>query len=676
MNDLQVFGSVNSSGPPPTNNNSVLSVPATSTFGRVMEGSSQTVTVSNTGDATTFNASADGGFSPAATGSVTADGTSGLAVNVGATLGNRSGTLTVENTAVDSAAAGQGSDQAPITSALSATVVQDRVLDTGSVASTTNGGIDVGRQMLGTVTGTHTVTSTGADAENTRVTFSETASNTFGGYSATGLTEARATNADGVDVVLDGSTNMNIAYEFDFTQTGARDNDSQFILFNTGNGISGEGLAGETVLGGQPNSGQLRVYIQNATIVDNREVDATGVDLGSVLVGATTGAQTTTLSTTGDDDNFTRVTVDGTSATNGGVTIAAGSAQEFTDDADTTTRSLTGNFATSGVKNVDVNFNVSGEGLASETVNAVTVSATANVYQAADLTANTASTLGDGDSITVANADTTDGGQRAAAEIVSRSVTGAGWDVTGLNTGTTISQDSDVSGTASFNAAASGLLNGATATGSLMLGFQHANLSIQGTAVNDLGTATWNFEAEVSGNNSGLGEVALANGTGFSGLGIERGGGGTASLLGGAASSNTTVEMELSATPVGSGVSANDDALGDYLKLTGTGSDTFVLSMSYTGTPDTAVIQWWNAGSWVNAVDGNTTGTPNFLGDVAFDSATHLSLGNHGYDSNTNTAWAVLNHNSDFVAAIPEPGSILLVMIALGALGLYHKRRR
>jgi hypothetical protein len=673
-NDLELLGSTQSSAPPAANNNSVLSAPATSAFGRVMSGSSQSVTVSNTGDATTYGASSTGGFSPTATGSVTENGTSNLTVGVGSTLGSRSGTLTVTNTAPDSNGPGQGSAQAPIASSLSATVVQDRVLDAGTVAATTEGGIDLGRQMLGTVTGTHTVTSAGADVENTRLTFSETADNTFGGYAASGLAEIRATNADGVDVVLNGSNNMNIAYELDFTQTGARANDSQFILFNTGNGISGEDLAGEAVLGGQPNDGQLRVYIQNATIVDNREIDATGVDLGSVLVGSTTGAQTTTLTTTGDDDNFTRVTVDGTSASNDGVTIATGSDQEFTDASDSNTRSITGNFATSGSKNVDVDFNITGEGLANESVNAVTVNATANVYQAADLTTNDSTPLGDAASITVANADTTDGGQRAAAEIVTRTVSGDGWDVTGLNTGTTIDQNANVFGTTSFNAAASGLLNGAISTGTLLLGFQHADQSIQGTAANDLGTTTWNFEAVVSGNASGNGEANIADGGSFSGLRIQRSGVGTASLLGGIASDDRGIEMTLNSSPIGFGVGTNDAAIGDYLSLSGTGSDTFVLSLSYSGTPDEAFIQWWNGSSWVNAIDGNSVAGGSFFSDTAYNSATHFSLGNYGFDSVSNTAWAVLDHNSDFVVAIPEPATWLLVGLGLSVL-IYRRRR-
>lgn len=359
----------------------------------------------------------------------------------------------------------------------------------------------------------------------------------------------------------------------------------------------------------------------------------------------------------------------------GGVTVAASifGGIEFNDASVMDMRDVSANFATSGSKSVDVDFDVTGEGLANEAVNAVTVTATANVWQAASLTTNHASPLGDNASITVANADTTDGGQRAAAAIVSRDVTGAGWSVTGLDMFTTIDQNDTASGTASFDAAASGLLNGATAVGTLQLGFQHANQSIQGTSANDLGTTTWNLETIVTGNDSGIGQAAIVAAATFAGLGVDSAGG-SASLLGGTAGDSRTVEMALAPSPVGLGVSVNDAAIGEYLKLSGTGGDVFVLAMSYSGTPDTAFIQWWNGSSWVNAIDGNSVTGGTFFADTAYDEAAHFALGNYGFDSNTNTAWAVLDHNSDFVV-VPEPATFA-ALFGLLALGLAFYRRR
>ena len=550
-----LVGTTQSSEPPPANNNSVLSVPATSAFGRVMSGSSQSVTVSNAGDATTFGAATTGGFTTAATGSVTADGTSTLAVNVGSTLGSRSGNLTVTNTAADSNAAGQGSDQAPILSALSATVVQNRQLGRAAAVgapatSVTENVIDVGKTLVGvTATGSGFIHTVGADSENTRVTLRKDQTVSF---STTGI-----------------AVNL---------YTG--DTDTEFNSASSTAGVTGD------------------------------------------VNYATSGLKTTQWAN---------------------VTAASGA--------------------------------LTGEGLAGETVLSGRVYFRADVYQAASLTVNNGSTLGENANLTIANANTTDGGQRAGAEIVSRTLSGnAGWSVSGLEIGTTIGQNSGISGTATFDMAASGLLNGMTAAGSLMIGFQHADQSIQGTAANDLGTAVWHFETVVSGNNSGFGAATVAADQSFAGLGIASEGIGSAALVDGVTTDIRNVVMSLAAGPVGEGVSTNTQAISSYLSLKGTGTDLFVLSMVFSGSPNAAMLQWWDGASWVNAVDGNVGGTANFLGDVAYDRDAHLALGNYGYDSTTNTAWAVLNHNSDFVVAIPEPGTA--VLLGLGLTAMITRRRR
>lgn len=681
---IEGFGTVQSAA----NNNSVLSVPATSAFGRVMSGSSQTVAVSNVGDATTFSASATGGFSPSATGSVTADGSSNLSIGVGSTLGSRSGTLTLNNTAPDSNAAGQGSAQAPITSSVSATVVQNRSVDVGTVAGTDHGGIDLGRQMLGTVTGTHQITSTGSDAENTRLTFRGNANNTFTGYANTGLAQVVGTNADEVDVVLDGTnTTANVGYSLEFTQTGARANDAQFIQFTTTNAFNGEGLAGETPLSAQstPGTNQMRIYIQNATIVDNREISASGVDLGSVLVGSTTGAQTTTLSTTGDDDNNTRVTVNGTSASNEGVTIAAGTAQLFDNASATTTRSITGNFATSGSKNVNVNFNVTGEGLANESVNAVTVNATADVYQAAALSANNSSPIANNGSVTLSNAATSDGGQRAAAEIVSRQLTGLeNWSVDGLSVGSTIEAGSSATGTASLDT--EGLLSG-THRAELTVGLEHADQSIAGTEANDLGTFSWSLSETIVATGGGVARVqagqALADFNASRGEGVGKGT--QLSFLAGTLSEARDLAISFADAPTTGG-----RFFSDVVTVTGLTGERFVMSLTYDDVlagdlQDQMILGWLdNNGAFVNAVDGNI-GTNDVNLDIPFqgswadyqftnDVELETALGAFGVDIETNTVWAVIDHNSDF-SVIPEP-STYAVFIGLLVFALILLRRR
>jgi hypothetical protein len=53
---------------------------------------------------------------------------------------------------------------------------------------------------------------------------------------------------------------------------------------------------------------------------------------------------------------------------------------------------------------------------------------------------------------------------------------------------------------------------------------------------------------------------------------------------------------------------------------------------------------------------------------AAFDVASPtLALGAWGYDATTTTAWAVIDHNSQFVVlAVPEPAAALLALLGLG----------
>lgn len=109
------------------------------------------------------------------------------------------------------------------------------------------------------------------------------------------------------------------------------------------------------------------------------------------------------------------------------------------------------------------------------------------------------------------------------------------------------------------------------------------------------------------------------------------------------------------------------------------GGDAFVLSLSYTGAladlldgGEVALRTRDANGNWILAVAGNVGGTATFVGDAAYDPAMH-GLGSYGYDSSTYTAWAVINHNSDFAVAVPEPATLSL--LALSGLALIRRRR-
>ena len=124
----------------------------------------------------------------------------------------------------------------------------------------------------------------------------------------------------------------------------------------------------------------------------------------------------------------------------------------------------------------------------------------------------------------------------------------------------------------------------------------------------------------------------------------------------------------------------------DLLNFTGTGTDNFVLRLSYDealalplGGESAMKLDWLDPGDsqWKNAVVGNTGGTAFFAGDGAYNSALDFHLGYYGVDTVNNEVWAVLNHNSSFgvsnIGSVPEPGCALLLVT--GGAGLLMRRR-
>jgi fibronectin-binding autotransporter adhesin len=170
-------------------------------------------------------------------------------------------------------------------------------------------------------------------------------------------------------------------------------------------------------------------------------------------------------------------------------------------------------------------------------------------------------------------------------------------------------------------------------------------------------------------------ELAVGNGSGY-GMGSAIAGGDfatTAELLGGTAGADRTVAMAWR-----QGASGEKGTLiSDVLSLEGSGDDTYVLHMSYDPNwGASAYLAWLDGDGWVNAVAGNTGGTPMFF-DAAYDPAEHFTLGYHGVDTANHFAWAVLNHNSQF-AVVPEPGTALMLLaggLALVLAGFRRKRR-
>lgn len=153
----------------------------------------------------------------------------------------------------------------------------------------------------------------------------------------------------------------------------------------------------------------------------------------------------------------------------------------------------------------------------------------------------------------------------------------------------------------------------------------------------------------------------------------------TFSLLGGIASDQRTLSTRFETSSL-----AVNDALrrSDILQLSGTVNDVFVLELKL---PDGAVtasyfLAWLDGDQWVNATQGNSaTGDDAILGfsgsfDASGASASLDYLGSWGYDAANHSVWAVLDHNSAFAAAIPEPA--FYALFGLGGFVLLLRRWR
>ncbi len=214
--------------------------------------------------------------------------------------------------------------------------------------------------------------------------------------------------------------------------------------------------------------------------------------------------------------------------------------------------------------------------------------------------------------------------------------------------------------------------NGAAGTGALTLK--------SGTAQVASGVAFGN-RVVVEGA-SAVYQRVVADGGAYAGFTAESRLGGrdvVASLLAGSA----TGERTLSTTFQTTAVAGNDAArLSDVLSLSSTGDDIFVLQLRLeSGALDApAWLAWQDGGEWVNAIAGNSavggSAISGFAGSFALSGAqaTGDYLGSWGYDLAAGSVWAVLDHNSDFAIAVPEPGSLLL--LGAGALVFLRKRRK
>ena len=157
----------------------------------------------------------------------------------------------------------------------------------------------------------------------------------------------------------------------------------------------------------------------------------------------------------------------------------------------------------------------------------------------------------------------------------------------------------------------------------------------------------------------------------------------SARIAAGTLSSTSTLDTAFSANSA-----ASNDGIrrSDVYSLVGTGGELFVLELSFSSTASGSSLGWLSGNQWIDAVEGNTgnnatAGMLNYDGSfAAFQIANGTTLENYvgaygaSIDGGVATAWAVLNHNSDF-AVIPEPGTFGLLVAGAGIIWLRRRSR-
>jgi sulfatase modifying factor 1 len=179
------------------------------------------------------------------------------------------------------------------------------------------------------------------------------------------------------------------------------------------------------------------------------------------------------------------------------------------------------------------------------------------------------------------------------------------------------------------------------------------------------------------------GSVPFAAGN-IGGLTVRAESGLTATVLSGSVSTASIIVTAWSPNGGFSGL-GSQFITGDVLSFDGTGVASWVLQTEYDPSSlpiDEATmaaagdlfLAWLDPATseWVNSVNGNVGGTPQFFQRAWQPGDT---LGSYGVDVAANTVWAVINHNSYFaVMAVPEPSTSAMALASF-VCGICFVRR-
>ena len=184
-------------------------------------------------------------------------------------------------------------------------------------------------------------------------------------------------------------------------------------------------------------------------------------------------------------------------------------------------------------------------------------------------------------------------------------------------------------------------------------------------------------------------ESTVKSTTGSGGQGMV---GSMASILAGTNStaSAQTVSMAWRTQTYSEGTRLASDVLDlSGMALNGSGGQTspFVLQMDYAtdllggdeailATDEMIHLDWLNSNTnqWENAIDGNVGTNSNHFYLGAWPTG-DMTLGDWGVNTANHTAWAMLDHNSQY-AVTPEPGTLALLGAGAIVLAIYGWRRR
>lgn len=668
---------------------------STVAFGRVMQGyavtgTSNLTTLGDNNHFTALTVNTSGGADP---NGISVPGGTGTVFNGSSSTGTRtvSGAFTGTGSftgAITLGVTGEGLGAEvdnPVTVPYSVVSLANRVVTTAPIS--------LGRVMVNTPI-----------SVNSKISTANTAA--MDNSHATTVTIPKTSAADAYGMAI---TDGNITLFSDKNQSGSRTLSGTF----TSTGYVNNTLTLYTVGEGLPGESPINVNLAySAAVVANRVVTATPISLGRVMYGYASSANTT-LTTTGDANHATSITVAGSSATDvNGASIYSGTNSTFNSDTSTSTDLFGGVWTGRGALSGTLTLVTTGEGLVGEAPINVNVNYSATVLADRVVTASVVDfgnvLLHSSDSATSNLKTTGDDNHRTRVTVA----TTAGSDPYGVSisggTGTAFNSATSagtrvVVGTMNNYGAISGTIT-LTTTGEGLPHEAPNNVGVTYTA--NVGLASTNgisFGNTLSGTvGAGSSFASLASkttaGTEFGQQVI----GSEATILDGVnvGSAATIVTMAWRARTAGE--SAQAPLLSDVVDIEGTGSNNpIVVQMSYDPSAIAALVAGQNIGNAPNAEDflaassllqltvQNASGTwqsaagysigfespnGNYVGDVDYNSS-YFTVGDWGVDSTTHTAWAVVNNGGKYaVSVIPEPSTI--VLMALGAVGFVVRRTR